>query len=67
MRQFFFARHLFRKIIVCPIALQRCFADKTAAFNAEMLLCNRQRISATHLLYLYVLDPLSAGDDEMRI
>src|SRR5204862_6224058 len=66
-RHFFLTGNSLRELIVCAVALKCCFPDKTAAFNAEMLLCNRQRISATHLLYLYVLDPLSAADDELRI
>jgi hypothetical protein len=40
VRQFFCARNLFREIVVFAITLQRSFANKAAAFDAEMFLCD---------------------------
>src|SRR5437660_2950350 len=67
MWQFFFARNFFRELIMRPVAFQRRFADKPAAFDAEVLLRNRKRIRAADFGHLHALDPLPSGDGEMRI
>ena len=67
MRQFFFAWNFLREIIVRAIAFERRFADKTAALDAEMLLHNRERVSASDPGHAYAVDPLSACDGKVRI
>src|SRR4029077_17333254 len=42
MRQFFCTWNLFREIVVFAITLQRSLTNKTAAFDAEMFLCDRE-------------------------
>jgi hypothetical protein len=67
MRQFFFARNFFRELIICTVAFQRCFAHKTAALDAELLLCNRERIGAANFCHLHALNPFRASGDKIRI
>src|SRR2546430_4361275 len=67
MWQFFFTGNFFRELAVRTIAFQRGFADKTAAFDAEVLLRNRKRIRAADLDHLHAVDPLSSCDSEVRI
>ena len=65
--QFFFAWNFLRELIVRAIAFERRFADKTAALDAEMLLHDRERVSAPDLGHAYAVDPLSACDSEVRV
>src|SRR4029453_1456242 len=58
MRQFFCARNLFREFVVFAITLERSFANKAAAFDAEMFLCNRERVTAADFSHLHSLNPL---------
>src|ERR1700746_213064 len=67
MWQFLFAWNFLRELIVRAIAFERCFADKTAALDAEMLLHQREWVSAPDLSHAHTLDPLPACDGEMRI
>src|SRR6266700_1472836 len=65
--QFFLAGHFLGEIIVGPVAFQRRFSDKTAAFNAEVLLRNGERISASDFRYFHTLDSLATRRDEIWI
>src|SRR5437588_10158133 len=67
MWQLFFAWNFLRELIVGAIAFQRRFADKTTALDAEMLLHDRERVSASDPGHAYAVDPLSARDSEVRI
>src|SRR5262249_7629718 len=67
MRQFFCARDLFREIHVFSIALQGCFTNKAAGLDAEMFLCDGERITAADLRHLHGLNALGTSDSNMRI
>src|SRR5262245_33195990 len=67
MRHFFCARDFFRELVVFAITLERSFANKTPAFDAEMFLCDRERITVADLRHLHVLNALYTGDSYMRI
>src|ERR1700751_6072334 len=67
MWQVFFAWNFLREIIVRAIAFERRFADETATFDAEMLLHERERVSAPDLGHAYAVDSLSSCDSEGRI
>src|SRR6184192_4601161 len=67
MWQFFFTRNFLRELIVRAVALQCRFADKTAALDAEMLLHDRERVSAADLGHAYAVDARRSCDSEVRI
>src|SRR5205823_12064239 len=67
MWQFFFARNFFRELIIRPVTFQRRFADKPAAFDAEVLLRNRKRIRAADFGHASTLDPRRSCDGKIRI
>src|SRR5215211_9045475 len=67
MRQRFCARNLFREIVVFAITLQRSFTNKAAAFDAEMFLCNRERVTAADLSHLHGLNAPRPSNSNMRI
>src|SRR5215469_2457474 len=67
MWQFFFAWDFLRELIVGTITLERRFADKTATLDAEMLLHERERVSAPDLGHAYAVDSLSSCDSEVRV
>ena len=67
MRQFFCARNLFREFVVFTITLQRSFTNKAAAFDAEMFLCDRERVTAADFGHLHGLNALRASNSNMRI
>src|SRR6516165_6681172 len=67
MRHFFCARDFFRELVVLAITLERSFANKTTAFDAEMFLCDRERITSADLRHLHGVNALYAGDSNMRI
>src|SRR5262245_22960819 len=67
MRHFFCARDLFREIIVLAITLERPFANKASAFDAEMFLCDRERVTAADFGHLHRLNAFRASDSHVRI
>src|SRR5437660_529492 len=67
MRQVFLAGHFFCEIIVSSVTFKCRFPHKTAAFNAEMFLSDRERISAAELPYADALDPLPSRDNKVWI
>ncbi len=67
MRQFLVARNFFHELIVFAVMLDRGFPHETAPFNAEMFLCDRERIFLSHFRDFHALDPLAIGHDEVRI
>src|SRR5215475_4669304 len=67
MRQFFCSRDLFREIVVFAITLQCSFTNKAAAFDAEMFLCDRERVTMSDLGHLHRLNPLRASNSNMWI
>src|SRR6476469_10794078 len=67
MGQFFCARNLFREFVVFAIALQCSFANKAAAFDAEMFLCDRERVTAADFSHLHSLNALRPSNSNMRI
>src|SRR4029077_1442072 len=67
MGQFVFARNFLRELIVCAIAFERCFPHQTAAFDAELFLRDRERISASDFAHLHTLNSLPTNDGEVRI
>src|SRR4029453_8283173 len=67
MWHFFCARDFFCELVVSAIALERSFANKTAAFDAEMFLCDRERITSADSSHLHVLNAIRASNSNMRI
>src|SRR4029453_6645091 len=67
MWQFFCAWNLFRKIVILTILFQCSFTNKTAAFDAEMFLCDRERVTAADFGHLHGLNSRRTGDRNMRI
>src|SRR5215475_12940321 len=67
MRQFFCSRNLFREIVVFAITLQCSFTNKAATFDAEMFLCDRERVAAADFGHLHGLNALRASNSNMRI
>src|SRR5262245_38116619 len=67
MRHFLCARDLFGEIIVFAITLERSFPNKAGAFNAEMFLSDRERITATDFGDLNGLDAFRASNSNVRV
>src|SRR5262249_57771714 len=65
--ELFFTRNFLRELIVRAVAFERRFANKTAALDAEVLLHDRERVSAADLGHAYAVDSLSSCDSEVRI
>src|SRR5262249_11706286 len=67
MRQFFFARNLFREVIIFSIAFQSSFTNETAAFDAKVFLSDGERITAADFGHLHAFNSFCASYSDMRM
>src|SRR6185369_13303487 len=66
-RQFVVPSYLAYKFIVPAIMLDRCFAHETAAFDAPVILRDRERVRVAHFRHLDPFDRLAVDRNKMWV